>query len=99
MRDKFLSFLGICKKSRNLLEGYNKCEAILGKRKIYLFIISEDVSINTLDKFKKLAQDNGIEMINKYSKIELGDALGIDEINVLGITDGNLAKKLIELNQ
>ena len=34
--DKFLNFLGLVKRSGNILEGYNKCEEALGKKSIYL---------------------------------------------------------------
>ncbi len=99
MKDKFLNFLGLCKKSGNILEGYNKCEANIGYKRIYLLILSKDVSENTREKFIKIASENNIKVLELYSKEELGNAVGLKEINVIGITDQNFSKRLLELSK
>ena len=53
MRNKFLSFLGLAKKSGNLLDGYNKCEEIIGKKRVYLVIFSNEISAKSKEKFTK----------------------------------------------
>lgn len=99
MIDKFLNFLGLCKKSGNVLEGYNKCEAYIEYKKIYLLILSKDVSENTRQKFIKISIEKNIEVLEKYSKEQLGNSIGLKEINVIGITDFNFSKKLLELSK
>lgn len=97
MQNKFLAFLGLVKKTGNVVEGYNKCEeAFKYKKRIYLVIFSNDISIKSRKNFMFLCDKNNIPYIQYYSKEELGTALGRAEINVMAITDNNMAKKLQE---
>lgn len=95
--DKFFNFLGICKKSGALLEGYSKCNDLRNKTKIYLFIISNDLSESSKKKFIKHCVEKKIPYINDFSKYEIGNPIGRDEIMILGICDKNIAQKLLEL--
>lgn len=97
MRDSFLQFLGLAKRSGNLVEGYNKCEEIIKRRKVYLVILSMDVSTNTKDMFIRICKDKNIEILQHYSNTELGEAVGRPEINVLCITDRHMSEKLSSL--
>lgn len=97
MNNKFYQFLGLTKKSGNLVEGYNKCEEIIKKDKIFLTIISLECSLNTVKKFEKYCSDKNVPVIKGPSKIDLGMALGRKEINILCIKDKNMSDKLIEL--
>ncbi|MFT8314714.1 MAG: ribosomal L7Ae/L30e/S12e/Gadd45 family protein [Clostridium sp.] len=98
-KDKFLKFLGLVKKSGRLREGYNKCEETIKAGNSELVIISVDTSLNTKDKFNTYASRFHTEIIEYFTKEELGDALGRPEINILCITDKNMSKKLLELWQ
>lgn len=94
---KFFNFLGLAKKSGNILEGYNKCDEEKRRKNIYLFIISKDASESSKKKFKNYCNDNNIQYIEDFSKEELGLALGRAEIKILGILNKNMAEKLILL--
>lgn len=95
--NKFLSFLGLVKRSGNLVEGYNKCEEIIKKEKpVYLFIFSREVSDRTKKKFLKYCDEKQIGYIDTFSKEELGNILGRPELNVIAILDNNMAKKLTD---
>lgn len=95
--DKFLKFLGLVKRAGNLKEGYNKCEDTIKAGNSNLIIISMDTSSNTKDKFNTYANRFNTEIIEYFTKEELGKALGRLEINILCITDKNMSKKLLEL--
>ena len=97
MNDSFLQFLSITKKSGNLLEGYNKCEEAVNNKRVSLIILSKDISKNTKDKFLTLCEKNSISIIEGYSKNELGQFIGRDEINIIGILDKRMKDKLITL--
>lgn len=98
--NKFLQFLGIAKKSGNVLEGYNRCEdAIKRHKKISLFIFSNEISINSKKLFIRYCEKTSTPYIEGYSKYDLGSALGRSEINILGIIDENLSKKLLECHK
>ena len=97
--NKFLSFLGLAKRSGSIIEGYSKCNEQRNKKKIYLFIISNDASEASKKKFKNHCIDNNIKYIQNFSKEELGAAVGRPEIKIIAILDNNIAKKLVALYQ
>ncbi len=95
--NSFFNFLGIAKKSGTLIEGYSKCDDLRNKIKISLFIISNDLSESSKNKFVKHCKERKIPYIIDFSKTELGNSIGRDEIMILGINDNNIAQKLLEL--
>lgn len=94
---KFFNFLGLTKRSGNLLEGYSKCNEQRNIKNIFLFIISNDASESTKKKFIKHCEIKAIPYINDFSKEELGDAIGRLEVMIIGVLDNNMAKKLISI--
>jgi ribosomal protein L7Ae-like RNA K-turn-binding protein len=97
MNNKFLQFIGLCKKAGKILEGYNRCEEYVTKDKVKLIIISEDCSINTRDKFIGYCNKKEVPYINGLTKEDLGNAVGRVEINILGVTDKNMSERLLVL--
>lgn len=95
--NKFFNFLSIAKKSNNLLEGYSKCDDYRNSTKIYLFIMSKNLSDKSKSKFKKHCETNNIPYIEDFSKEDLGNALGRKEVMLLGVLDEGIAKKLLSL--
>lgn len=97
--NKFFNFLGLTKRSGNVIEGYSKCDDERNKKSIYLFILSPDASENSRKKFKNHCINNNIKYIEDFTKEELGDAIGRLEVKILAIKDKNMAEKLISLYQ
>jgi ribosomal protein L7Ae-like RNA K-turn-binding protein len=97
MQDKFLQFLGLTKRAGKLIEGYNKCEEIIDKRKIHLILISLDCSENTKKKFISYCSKYNVPYIENYSKETLGASLGREEVNILGVADKNMSLQLLKL--
>lgn len=97
MNDKFLQFLGLMKKAGKLAEGYNRCEDGFNKKEISLLILSQDLSLNTKEKFVKYCNKSNIPYLEAYSKEELGMVLGRPEINIVGVTDKKISRRLSEL--
>lgn len=95
--DKFLQFLSLTRKAGKLILGYNKCIDAISYNKIKLMILSVDCAINTEEKFTCLCNASTVPCIKGYSKEELGAALGIGELKVIGITDAKMSEKLIKL--
>lgn len=95
--DKMLSFLGLARKSGNLVLGYNKNEEAVKFRKLKLILISKGAATNTKDKFYGYGEKYAVPVIEGYSPLELGNALGYEEIAVVGVLDQNMAKKLLAI--
>ena len=98
MKNDFLRFLGLVKRAGYLMEGYNKCEEAIKKRKVFLSIISDEASENTRNKFQRYSNGINIPCIEGYSCEELGNAIGRSEINILCVTERNMSEKLLTLH-
>lgn len=95
--NKFFNFLGLAKRSGNLVEGYSKCDEQRNRKSIFLFIISNDASDSTRKKFKNHCTIKNIRLIEDFSKEELGSSIGREEVKIIAVTDENMAKKLYTL--
>ena len=95
--NKFFYFLGLAKRSGNLIEGYSKCDEQRNRRSFYLVIVSDDASNSTKKKFKNHCIEKKIPLIEDFSKEELGNPIGREELKVLAVVDKNMAEKLISL--
>ena len=95
--NKFFNFLGLAKRSGNLIEGYSKCDEQRNRRSFYLVIVSDDASNSTKKKFKNHCIEKKIPLIEDFSKEELGNPIGREELKVLAVVDKNMAEKLISL--
>ncbi len=91
-----LNFIGLIKKSGNLLIGYNNCEkAIKSNVKVFLVILAEDVSNNTYEFFERLSCNKNFKLIQCFDKKSLGKILGREETGVIGIKDKNLSNSIL----
>lgn len=95
--NRFFNFLSIAKKSKNLLEGYSKCDDYRNNTEIYLFIMSNELSKKSKSKFKKHCENKNIPYIEDFSKEELGSPLGRKEVMLLGVLDLGIAEKLVKI--
>lgn len=96
-KQKFLKFLGLCKKSGKLISGDYSVEKAINNKKVLMLILSEDSSKDKDQKFNTLAQDLDIDTIKFCSSSELGAAIGKSLSAIIAITDINQKKKLLEL--
>ncbi|MFZ7119775.1 MAG: L7Ae/L30e/S12e/Gadd45 family ribosomal protein [Eubacteriaceae bacterium] len=96
-KNNFLKFLGICKKSGKLISGDYSVEKGILKNKISLIILSEDASKEKVSKFTKLASTYKIDIITYFNKEELGLSIGRALCSVIGLTDENQKKKVMNL--
>lgn len=91
MRSKLASYMGFARKSRNLLMGFNTCVLAMGKNKIKLLIIAEDISENTGKKIEKEAKKHQVTYRVYGTTDELSEMAGTGGRSIFGITDDNFA--------
>ena len=89
---KFYSFIGLIKKSGNLISGYNNCICEIKRDKCKLVVIAEDASDNTKEKFLETCTIKNIPYIIHGCKEELGSGIGKAPTSVLIIKDYNMSK-------
>lgn len=88
--------LGLALKAKRILIGEDIFAALKNK-KVELIILASDVSENTKKRFHDKAKFYNVEIIEKFSKSELGDALGKGYVSAIGILDIKLKEKFINI--
>ncbi|MBE6032385.1 MAG: ribosomal L7Ae/L30e/S12e/Gadd45 family protein [Firmicutes bacterium] len=96
MRKKIHSYIGFAKRSRNLVSGSNSCEFACMRKPVYLLILADDLSENTIKKFTSLA--NRLEIpVRRYETREvLSEMAGEADTGVFAVTDKNLANAILK---
>lgn len=93
MNNPLLSFLGIAKKSGNLMFGMDPVKKELFKKSISLILVTKDISENSLKKIQSAALDHGIKVLQIiYTKEDIQPAIGKYSA-IIGVKDINIANK------
>lgn len=89
MEQKFLNVLGLISKARKFVYGEKLSDKIKAN-KVFLVIISTDMSENQMKKLKNKCINSKIEVLVDYINSEqLSKAIGKENIKAIGITDIN----------
>lgn len=89
--EKIQSYLGFAARSRSMVTGYNTCIFQMKKKKVFLLILANDISPNTMDKMMSEIRRSGTDY-RVYSTIdELSQVTGNDNKGIYGITDKRFA--------
>ena len=96
MNDRFLSFLGIAKKSGNLIFGMDEVKSKLFDGTICMVMVTSDISSNSLKKIElfmseKLSETDLIKL--DYTKDDI-DRTTSKYAAVIGVSDINMANKI-----
>lgn len=92
MRNKVESYMGFAAKSRNLITGYNTCIMMMGKRKVKLLILSEDLAENTIKKMVSECNKNKVVYRIFGNSDDLSHITGKAGKGIFGITDHHFAE-------
>ena len=95
--NKFLSFLGLVRKSGKIGMGFDPCIDAIKSKKAKLLIITYDLSEKTALKAKRIADEANVPVITvSFSMDEINIALS-KHVGLISVLDENLASKLNEL--
>lgn len=86
-----LSFLGLLNKGGNLIIG----EALDCQRHLALLIVADDAGKDAQRRAESLINKLGPILMKGYSKSQLGQALGKDEVSLVGISSKKAALALL----
>ncbi len=101
MQDKFLSFLGICRRAGKLNWGHDTCLDSIMRDKAKICLLAADASERLKREFFKAAAYDGRELVifeTAYSMQQIKDATGV-KAGVLTTEDEGFAKKMAELHR
>ena len=94
MSSNTLNLLGLAYKASKIVIGFD--DVLLKIKKIKLIFISNELSINSVNKLKKESEKYNILIMDKFSKEELSHSIGKKNISVIGIIDEGFKKLMIE---
>ncbi len=97
MNDKFFSFIGLMFKANRVIVGADKVLDGIKNKKVFLVILTD----NTLTNTKKMILDKtkyyNIPIIIDVCALKLNHFIGKDNVKVIGITDTNVANKILNM--
>lgn len=93
-RDKIASLLGLAMKAGKVSSGEFAAENAIREGKARLAIVAVDASENTAKRFRDKCSFYGVPIYFRFTKEELGRAIGKEERAAAVITDEGLAKAL-----
>ena len=97
MNNKLLSFLGITRKSGNIIFGMDSVKKEILNDKIRLLLITKDISENSFGEISQTANEHNIQMLKiNVTKDEINNATG-KYAAIMGISNENFSKKIISL--
>lgn len=101
-QSKISRYLGLARRSGNIIPGYRSCIGAIRAGKIKFVIVAEDSSENTREKFSSLCKNHRVPMVVFGTVDTLSAAAGYRGIGIYGITDKNFAdamKKEINMDR
>ncbi len=98
MNDRLLSFLGIIRKSGNLVFGMDSVKNECAKDNVKLVLVTLDISQNSLKEISRVKNEKPNIKFEKlqYSKDEIEPIIN-KHCAVFGVLDENMAKKTLTL--
>ena len=97
MNNKLLSFLGITRKSGNLIFGMDKIKKEMLSGKVKLILTANDISENSLNEIKNAANKHIVNILPiPYTKNNINDFLGKYSA-IIGILSENFANRIKEI--
>ncbi|HAA24895.1 MAG TPA: 50S ribosomal protein L7ae [Ruminiclostridium sp.] len=97
VKDRVYSFIGLAMKAGKLVSGGESCERAIKRGNVYLLIVSEDASDNTVKKFEDACKHRKIPLCRFGEKEAMGRLLGKKIRSVVAVTDVGLARNLEKL--
>ncbi|MBE7011145.1 MAG: hypothetical protein E7415_00550 [Ruminococcaceae bacterium] len=97
MNEAMMRIIGLATRAGKIEVGEGKTEDRVSHNKSKLVIISLDASENTVKKFEKLCNRNGVKMIRAGERDILGKYTGRESAVVLTVSDEGFANRIKEL--
>lgn len=97
MKNNVYNMLGLAMRARQLVSGEGTVLQAIQKRQVSLVILAGDASERTTKKFQDKCKTYHIPLRSFGTQPSLGRAIGKPTRTVLGITDSNFSKRIVEM--
>ena len=91
MNKKVISYIGLARRARKLVAGYNTSIFSIKKRQAKLILLCQGISENTESKLRNLCRKNNIPLRIYGTAEELSKAAGVENRGVFAVIDQNFA--------
>ena len=99
MNDKFLSFLGIARKSGRLFLGMDNVKDNITRKNISFIMVTSNISKSSLKKINTISMKNNAKIVNlKYSTEDIYSSIR-KYAAIIGVSDENFINKFNALIQ
>ncbi|MDO9628465.1 MAG: ribosomal L7Ae/L30e/S12e/Gadd45 family protein [Acholeplasmataceae bacterium] len=88
--------IGLALRAKKVTVGTDMTITALRNKKLSLIIMATDASHTTKKKVYDKAKTYQVEVIEELSSFEISNALGKDDIKVIGITDRGFSQLLMD---
>ena len=96
MRTKVMSYLGFAAKAAKIVNGYNTCMFMMGKKKVRLVILAADLAENSVKKMISLCRQYHVPYRIFGTMDELSHMTGTAGKGIFAITDANFAEIIVK---
>ncbi len=88
--------IGLAYRARKVVLGTENTIEHLRKKKVFVIILANDASLLTQKKIKDKAKTYDTPVIDDLSAFQLSNAVGKNDIKVIGITDQGFTRLLMD---
>ena len=92
-----MDYCGLATKAGKIVCGADAVQEAIEKRKVYLVIIAEDMSSNSKEKFKHIAEEFNIQYFEYGNIEENSKAIGNKNKAIIAIKDKNFSKAICQI--
>jgi ribosomal protein L7Ae-like RNA K-turn-binding protein len=96
LRDKLLGYLGLAKKAGKVALGSGAAEGAIRSAAAAVVIVAKDASENTVKRISDKCKFYQVGLMVYGTKEQIGRALGAGDTACAAVTDGQLAKAMIQ---
>lgn len=91
-----MSYLGFAAKAAKIVNGYNTCMFMMGKKKVRLVILASDLAENSVKKMISLCRQYQVPYRIFGTMDELSHMTGTAGKGIFAITDANFAEIIVK---
>ena len=96
--DRMLNMLGLCARAGKLVTGEKACVQAVRAGGVCAMLLDGAASENAVKAVTQACRTHGVPLV-RTGAFELGDAIGKPGRMAVGVTDGKMATRIIELSQ
>ena len=98
MNDPLLNMLGLCARVRRLITGEKAVVQAIRDGGCHVAVLDGAASDNAVKALSQACRTHGVPLV-RTAQLRLGDAIGHPGRMAAGVTDAQMARRIIELSQ